>query len=119
MSLKVMKVSQRAIFSSKTTKSRTFYQPLFMRYSIKFWIINHNFCITQFPAGDQNGEKLLNETGQLWRILLSAAMDPAASDVVCVLDALDECANEGQQDLISFLVDFYNSRCRRHQDNHH
>ncbi|KAF7502937.1 hypothetical protein GJ744_004813 [Endocarpon pusillum] len=33
----------------------------------------------------------------------------AAGDVVCILDALDECASDGQLTLISFLVEFYNS----------
>jgi hypothetical protein len=75
------------------------HQPQLLHHTSSYW--------------DRNGEKLLSETGQLWRILLSAAMDLAASDVVCVRDALDECTNERPRDLISFLVEFYNSQMQK------
>jgi hypothetical protein len=71
------------------------YRPHLLHHAIPYW--------------DQDGEKLQKQSAQLWRILLSAAMDPAAGDVVCILDALDECASDGQLTLIGFLVKFYNS----------
>jgi NACHT domain len=61
------------------------------------------------PFFDRNGNNLQKETAQLWEILLQATTDPDAGDVVCILDALDECALEGQVSLIDFLTTFYNS----------
>jgi ankyrin repeat protein len=61
------------------------------------------------PIWQRNKEKLQQETGELWRILLSAATDPAAGHVVCVLDALDECENQGRERLIGHLKRFHNS----------
>ncbi len=71
------------------------YQPHLLRHGIPSW--------------DTNGEKLQKEIPELWRILLSSATDAAASNVICVLDALDECDDEGQRTLINLLTDFYNS----------
>jgi ankyrin repeat protein len=71
------------------------YRPHLLHHAIAQW--------------DLNGERLQKQTGQLWPIFLSAATDPAAGNVVCIFDALDECSYEGQKDLIDFLVGFYNS----------
>lgn len=71
------------------------YRPRLLRHAIPYW--------------DREGEKMRNETARLWQVLLLAGTDPAAGDVVCILDALDECAIEGQVDLIDFLTSFYNS----------
>ena len=61
------------------------------------------------PSWRRNDMKLQRETGELWRTFLSAATDPAAGHVVCILDALDECESEGQQRLIGHLKEFYSS----------
>ncbi|KAF7513467.1 hypothetical protein GJ744_008761 [Endocarpon pusillum] len=60
-----------------------------------------------FSSADQNGEKLQKEIDELWRILLTSATDPAAGDVICILDALDECTDEGRMLLINLLTHFY------------
>ena len=61
------------------------------------------------PSWRKYGPKLPHETEELWRILLSAATDSAAGDVICVLDALDECESQGRLTLIDRLKRFRNS----------
>ena len=58
-------------------------------------------------AWARNGEKLQQEVGELWRILLAAATDPIAGNVICVLDALDECRPQDRRILIQNLSSFY------------
>jgi hypothetical protein len=64
------------------------------------------------PAVKKCGDALKNDFEELWRTFISAATDPSAGDVVCVLDALDECKVADRNKLISHLEDFY-----RHSDN--
>ena len=64
------------------------------------------------PVWHSNKEKLQQETGDLWRILLWAARDPAAGHVVCVLDALDECDTHERETLIGRLTKFHNSSAK-------
>ena len=56
---------------------------------------------------EKNGDKLQDEVNELWRILISAATDPDSHNVICVLDALDECCERDRQILLSFLSKFY------------
>ena len=56
---------------------------------------------------DRNGERLFLETSTLWRLLMNATADPAAGQVVCILDALDECQERDRYILIDLLKDFY------------
>lgn len=61
------------------------------------------------PSWEQNGDKLQHEVSELWRIFLSAASaDPTSHKTICVLDALDECRMDDQEQLIQKLNDFYN-----------
>ncbi|KAF3805703.1 hypothetical protein GCG54_00005065 [Colletotrichum gloeosporioides] len=53
------------------------------------------------------GDKLRNNFHELWRILLECASDPAAGEIVCVLDALDECSHEGWEEILQMLQNFY------------
>lgn len=41
----------------------------------------------------------------MWRILWQSAADPAASPIICVLDALDECGEDDRRQLIALLCD--------------
>ncbi|KAE8386051.1 hypothetical protein BDV23DRAFT_9169 [Aspergillus alliaceus] len=59
------------------------------------------------PSWEKNGDKLKQETGELWRILLAVTSDPASLNTICVLDALDECRPEDQNQLIQRLKDFH------------
>ena len=43
----------------------------------------------------------------LWDILIAAAADPAFGNVICVIDALDECERGSQKILLETLLDFY------------
>jgi ankyrin repeat protein len=53
------------------------------------------------------GEKLFQSFHKLWGILTKAASDPKAGQVICVLDALDECAESGRYQLIDAFNTFY------------
>lgn len=59
------------------------------------------------PEFNNHGEKLPKLFAALWRILLSAAKDPEAGEIICILDALDECEESGRLQLINSLTDLY------------
>lgn len=46
----------------------------------------------------------------LWRLFVAAIDGCASSEIVCVIDALDECEESGRNQLIDALVDFYSSK---------
>jgi ankyrin repeat protein len=56
------------------------------------------------PAWNKDGSNLQHETDELWRILLAATSNAAASNTTCVLDALDECRDRDRSDLIARLA---------------
>ena len=43
------------------------------------------------PAFDENGDELPSMFSTLWEVLENAAADSRSGEVVCILDALDEC----------------------------
>jgi ankyrin repeat protein len=53
------------------------------------------------------GSKLPRLFQKLWNILLKAASDPKAREIVCILDGLDECAEKGRDQIIDVLSAFY------------
>lgn len=53
------------------------------------------------------GHKLSELFHKLWHILIRAASDPRAGEIVCVLDALDECAESDRFRLIDALNALY------------
>ncbi|KAB8229020.1 purine and uridine phosphorylase [Aspergillus alliaceus] len=59
------------------------------------------------PSWERNGNKLQQETGELWRIFIAVMSDPISANTICVLDALDECHPDDQRQLIRRLEDFY------------
>ncbi|KAI4751294.1 hypothetical protein E4T51_15460 [Aureobasidium sp. EXF-12344] len=59
------------------------------------------------PAWNKDGNKLQQETDELWRILLAATSDVAARNTTCVLDALNECRDRDRNDLIAKLARFH------------
>ncbi|THW86472.1 hypothetical protein D6D18_07519, partial [Aureobasidium pullulans] len=69
------------------------HQPHLLRHAVLAW--------------NKDGSKLQQETDELWRILLAAMSDAAASNTTCVLDALDECRDVDRSDLIAKLVRFH------------
>ena len=54
-----------------------------------------------------NGNKLPNLFHALWRILMSLAADPEAGEIICILDAFDECSEAGRYDIIHAVSAFY------------
>jgi len=65
-------------------------------------LIKH--AIPDFKA---NGQGLVQSFHMVWNILLRASADPDAGNVVCILDALDECEEIGRVRLIEALDRFY------------
>ncbi|KAH7159360.1 CHAT domain-containing protein [Fusarium sp. MPI-SDFR-AT-0072] len=62
------------------------------------------------PEFAKNGEKLVNIPTTLWDILESATLDPEAGQVIFVLDALDECANNERNTLTGRLERLFSSK---------
>ncbi|OQD71732.1 hypothetical protein PENPOL_c001G05426 [Penicillium polonicum] len=54
-----------------------------------------------------NGKELLHLFHEMFGILCQAATDPTVGQVVCVLDALDECSDEDRFSLIEAITNFY------------
>ncbi len=59
------------------------------------------------PSYRELGNALSMTFPRLWSIFTVAATDPLAGNVICVLDALDECDEHEQLKLIKALEDFY------------
>jgi hypothetical protein len=59
------------------------------------------------PAFKKCGDALKNDFEELWRTFVSAATDPSTGNVVCILDALDECQVANRNKLINHLEGFY------------
>jgi hypothetical protein len=57
-----------------------------------------------------DGERLVSSFGDLWATLLAAAKDKNAGEIVCVLDAIDECENHGRSQLAQALCKLYQTR---------
>jgi hypothetical protein len=55
----------------------------------------------------QRGKQLAQTFSELWRILEACAASPDTGEIVCVLDALDECSAGSRKTLIDHLEDFY------------
>jgi hypothetical protein len=67
-------------------------------FSQKKFLIRH-----AIPAYQSQGTNLPQNFHELWRILIKAATDPKAGEVVCILDALDECEELGRYSVIKAL----------------
>ena len=55
----------------------------------------------------KHGEKLAEIFSELWPNLLQSAKDPIPGEIVCILDALDECQPDERQQLLTALIEFY------------
>lgn len=75
--------------------------------------ILHQLCekpapIPQALASHKNyGKKLRDTFSELWTLIVESAKNPAAGEVICVLDALDECEEISRKQLIDTLVGFF------------
>jgi ankyrin repeat protein len=62
-------------------------------------------------VSDQNEEdRLKASVDLLWEVLTTAAEDPRAGEIVCILDALDECRYSELKLLLRKLCSFYDGR---------
>ncbi|KAJ5549391.1 hypothetical protein N7513_006625 [Penicillium frequentans] len=61
------------------------------------------------PRYKANGDSLVTNFPELWRILVACATDPGVGEIICVMDALDECEKESAHQIIETLHDFYSS----------
>jgi hypothetical protein len=50
--------------------------------------------LRQFLTG---GETFLNSFSELWKTLVQVSKDPNAGEIICILDAIDECEDQGSQ----------------------
>jgi ankyrin repeat protein len=66
---------------------------------------------------EQNGDKLIENVDLLWNLLATASTDPQSGEIICVLDALDECRRSELRILLRKLCSFYNQHPRRNSDN--
>ena len=62
------------------------------------------------PRYEEHGPCLRNRSREMWDILEEAARDPEAGEIVCILDALDECKESSVKDIIKRLGHFYSTR---------
>ena len=65
-----------------------------------------HFALTDYNA---EGSHLFKSFHKLWNVLTKAMTDPRADEVICILDALDECEESGRYEIIHALNSFYSS----------
>ncbi|MCJ1472951.1 hypothetical protein MMC13_001600, partial [Lambiella insularis] len=58
------------------------------------------------------GDKFVTEFDTLWRTLTTILDDEGCGNVICVLDALDECGQQSRNLLIDALVEYYSQRLK-------
>ncbi|KAJ5726649.1 uncharacterized protein N7483_008006 [Penicillium malachiteum] len=58
-------------------------------------------------AIEKDGGKLKDNFGLLWDLFISVASDSATGDVICILDALDECRQPDRNTLMLHLKQFH------------
>ncbi|MCJ1423388.1 hypothetical protein MMC29_001271 [Sticta canariensis] len=56
------------------------------------------------------GDKLRDSFSELWGLLVECARNPETGDIICVLDALDECKKEARNQLMQKLVGFFSQK---------
>ena len=57
-----------------------------------------------------SGETFTSSFGELWNTLLSAAENKSAGEIVCLLDAIDECDDHGRSLLAQALCKLYGTK---------
>ena len=75
----------------------------------------NNLIAHGLPSHKSYGDHLKPNFSELWEILVKAAEDPEAGEIVCILDALDECKMNERDQLITKLVSFF-SKTEIHQN---
>ena len=80
---------------------------------------SHQYLFNKYgqQALKEVGESLKFEFQALWDLFLRAVADPAAGQIVCVLDGLDECEEDGRHDLLRNLKEMYNNTAGKTSEN--
>jgi len=60
--------------------------------------------VDQFDAG---GETITQSFSELWKMLINVAKDESAGEIICLLDAVDECESKGRSQLAEALCRLY------------
>ncbi|EON65772.1 hypothetical protein W97_05011 [Coniosporium apollinis CBS 100218] len=58
---------------------------------------------------DKKSERFVEELGTLWNILIATAKDRPAGNIVCIIDALDECEFRSRHQLMDSFVRFHSA----------
>ena len=59
------------------------------------------------PRFRAHGDKIGTMFNELWHNLITTVIDERTGEVVCILDALDECAKVERGELLEHLIDFF------------
>ena len=76
---------------------------------------NTNLVSHALSSYKDNGKTLRDNISELWDILLKSAKDPEAGEIICILDALDECEEKTRSILINNLISFASPKGLREQ----
>ena len=68
---------------------------------------NYSLITHALPSFSRYGKKLRDEFSELWEILVKSAQDSEAGEIICILDALDECEENARNQLLEKLVRFF------------
>ncbi|KAL6788675.1 ankyrin repeat-containing domain protein [Trichoderma sp. SZMC 28012] len=60
-----------------------------------------------FNEIEAGGERFIGSFSDLWHILLTAAQEVDAEEIFCILDAIDECEDNGRSQLVKALCKLY------------
>ena len=71
---------------------------------------NHLVLQQTVRVYQSNGNRLSLSFAWLWKAFLAATSRPEAGEIVCILDALDECEEQDRITLIESLNNFYTTR---------
>ncbi|KAN0073559.1 hypothetical protein V8E54_008779 [Elaphomyces granulatus] len=63
-----------------------------------------------FEQFEMDGERFTGSFNELWDTIISAAEDKNAGEIICLLDAIDECEDRGRSQLTQALCKLYGTR---------
>lgn len=63
----------------------------------------------------RSNQRLGDEFAPLWSILVKCSDSETRGDIICLLDAFDECEQEGREQLLGTLQEYYSKRQGTHK----
>ncbi|KAN0070591.1 hypothetical protein V8E54_011460 [Elaphomyces granulatus] len=63
-----------------------------------------------FEQFEMGGERFMSSFDELWDAIISAAEDKNAGEIICLLDAIDECDDRGRSQLTQALCKLYGTK---------